>query len=108
MVLMIVLPYVVASFYNNLQILLAIKESRPEVGSSSINTDGSVISSTPIEVRLRSPPEMVFFKPPPIRVSAHFSRPSSLIRVSTFLSYSAKLHLSLSLDANVRASLTVK
>jgi hypothetical protein len=48
--------------------LLAIKESNPEVGSSSINTEGSVTNSTPIEVRFLSPPEIVFFKTLPIIV----------------------------------------
>jgi hypothetical protein len=51
---------------------LAINESRPDVGSSSSIMLGLVISSTPIAVLLRSPPEIVFFKNPPIYVSAHF------------------------------------
>ena len=36
----------------------AVSESRPVVGSSKNITDGFVISSTPILVRLRSPPEI--------------------------------------------------
>jgi len=44
----------------------ALKESRPEVGSSSKIRDGSETSSTPIEVRLRSPPEIIFLKIEPI------------------------------------------
>ena len=38
--------------------LFAMNESRPDVGSSSKIMEGSVISSTPIEVLLRSPPEI--------------------------------------------------
>jgi hypothetical protein len=38
--------------------LFAINESKPEVGSSSKIIEGSVISSTPIEVLLRSPPDI--------------------------------------------------
>jgi hypothetical protein len=58
---------------------LAINESKPDVGSSSKIILGLVISSTPIAVRLRSPPDMVFFKNPPIYVSAHFYRFKSSI-----------------------------
>lgn len=40
--------------------LLALKESNPEVGSSNKTTEGSETSSTPIEHLLRSPPESTF------------------------------------------------
>jgi hypothetical protein len=46
----------------------AVYESRPVVGSSKKNNYGSVISSTPIAVRLRSPPEIPLTKEPPILV----------------------------------------
>lgn len=36
----------------------ALKELIPEVGSSRSKSDGSAISSTPIAVNLRSPPEI--------------------------------------------------
>ena len=62
-----------------LQMFFAIKESRPLVGSSSKIILGSVISSTPMDVRLRSPPEIVFLRKPPICVSAHFCRLKSSI-----------------------------
>lgn len=55
-----VLPYLWANFCKSLQIDFAMNESRPEVGSSNKIIDGSVISSTPIEVLLRSPPEINF------------------------------------------------
>ena len=42
------------------------KESKPKVGSSKNNTDGSVMSSQPILTLLRSPPEMPFKKYPPM------------------------------------------
>lgn len=45
-------------------------ESRPEVGSSRMSTEGRVTSSIPMAVRFLSPPEMPFTLPPPIRVSA--------------------------------------
>lgn len=108
MVLMMVLPFLWANFCKSLQIVLAINESRPEVGSSSKITLGSVISSTPIAVLLRSPPEMVFFKILPTIVFEHFSIPNSLIKFSTLLSYSSSEIFNLSLAANVKASLTVK
>jgi len=57
---------------------LAINESSPDVGSSSSIILGLVISSTPIAVLLRSPPEIDFLSKPPIYVSAHFWRPKSL------------------------------
>jgi len=44
----------------------AVKESSPEVGSSNNITLGSVTSSTPIEVRFLSPPEIPFSRLPPI------------------------------------------
>ena len=56
-----VLPFLRASFFNSLQMDLAMNESNLEVGSSNKIMLGSVISSTPIAVRLRSPPEIVFF-----------------------------------------------
>jgi hypothetical protein len=52
------------------------KESRPDVGSSKSTTLGSVINSTPIEVRFLSPPEIVFLETDPTSVSLHFSSPS--------------------------------
>jgi hypothetical protein len=57
-----VLPFLRASFFKSLQIDFAMKESNPDVGSSNKIILGSVINSTPIAVRLRSPPEIVFFK----------------------------------------------
>jgi len=84
------------------------KESRPEVGSSSKITLGSVINSTPIAVRLRSPPDIVFFKTLPHIVSAHLVKSNSLINVSTLLSYSYLDIFNLNLAAKVIASRTVK
>lgn len=47
---------------------VAVNESRPVVGSSRKIKLGSVISSTPIDVRLRSPPETPLTNGPPILV----------------------------------------
>lgn len=46
----------------------AVKESRPVVGSSRKIKLGSVINSTPIDVRFLSPPETPLNKGPPIQV----------------------------------------
>ena len=61
----------------------AVNESSPVVGSSKNIKLGSVISSTPIDVRLRSPPDTPFTSGPPIFVSAAFSRPRLMISLST-------------------------
>jgi len=53
----------------------AVYVSSPVVGSSRKSTEGLVMSSIPIAVRLRSPPETPPFSVgDPIIVSAHFSR----------------------------------
>jgi hypothetical protein len=59
---MIVFPYSRAKKLKSLQIFVAVNESSPDVGSSSKISCGFVMSSTAIDVRLRSPPEMVFFR----------------------------------------------
>lgn len=51
--------------------LLADVESRPEVGSSSNNNEGSTRISYPILVLLRSPPDIPPINPPPTRVFRH-------------------------------------
>ena len=54
-----VLPFLWAKSANSFTIEVALKLSRPEVGSSRKIIEGSVIISTPIAVLLRSPPEIV-------------------------------------------------
>lgn len=54
-----VFPYL-AIFYSNFIIYNDLKLSKPEVGSSRIIIEGSVINSTPIDVRFLSPPDIVF------------------------------------------------
>lgn len=68
MVAIMVLPCFLAKNCNIFTILTAVKLSRPEVGSSSIRSYGSVINSTPMDVRFLSPPEMVFWSSAPIKV----------------------------------------
>lgn len=67
MVVIIVLPEK-ASFFKRSQTAVAVKESNPVVGSSKNKSIGSVISSTPIEVLFRSPPETPLINGPPILV----------------------------------------
>ena len=63
----IVLPPSASSFRVSITDV-AVKESRPVVGSSKKMREGSVISSTPIEVLFLSPPETPLTSGPPIFV----------------------------------------
>lgn len=65
---MIVFPLYLAKDRKVETKLVALKLSKPLVGSSRTSKEGSVISSTPIEVRLRSPPEIVLRVTDPISV----------------------------------------
>ena len=67
---MIVLPDLAKSFKTSIM-FKAIYESSPVVGSSRKIKFGFVTSSTPIDVLLRSPPEIPLMSGPPILVSAH-------------------------------------
>ena len=67
MVLTIVLPLLARSL-NISMTEVAVKESNPVVGSSRKIKLGSVMSSTPIDVLLRSPPETPLINGPPILV----------------------------------------
>ena len=71
MVKMTVLFYL-ASLLRTWMIVLAVWESRPDVGSSKIKTDGFVTIYTAIQTLFFSPPEIPFLNFPPIYVSAHF------------------------------------
>ena len=75
MVEMIVLPSS-ASFFNNNITCRAVVESNPVVGSSKNITPGFVISSTPIEVLLRSPPLMPLMNVLPTFTSAQLLNPN--------------------------------
>jgi len=66
MVKIIVLCYLRQIFFKRSRMMNAVNESKPDVGSSSKIASGSVTSSTPIEVLLRSPPETPFIRGPPI------------------------------------------
>ena len=67
MVLTIVLPLIAKSFRISMT-EVAVKESKPVVGSSKKIKLGSVISSTPIEVLFLSPPDTPLIRGPPIFV----------------------------------------
>ena len=82
---MIVLPFTLARLCSVFIIPRALKLSRPDVGSSRTISEGSVTSSTPIAVRLRSPPDMVLYSVEPMWVSLHDSRPSSLMIFLTLI-----------------------
>jgi len=69
-VLITVLPDVAKSLSTSMT-LVAVKESKPVVGSSKKIRFGFVINSTPIEVLFLSPPEIPLRSAPPILVSAH-------------------------------------
>jgi len=67
MVLITVLPLIA----NSLKVStteVAVKESKPVVGSSKNIKFGSVISSTPMEVLFLSPPDTRLMSGPPILV----------------------------------------
>lgn len=66
---MTVLPYS-AMILRTSTTEVAVKESRPVVGSSRKIKLGSVINSTPIDVHFHSPPETPLTSGPPIFVSA--------------------------------------
>jgi hypothetical protein len=68
---------------------------------------GSVISSTPIDVLLRSPPETPLTNGPPIFVFWHFYNLNSSIMESTLYIFSSNVPCSFNLAANSRHSLTV-
>ena len=108
MVLIIVFFFWWAIFSKSITIYNALKLSRPDVGSSSKIIDGSTISSTPMAVLLRSPPEITFFSVDPQRELRTSHNESSQSNSSTLWSYSFAGVLSLSLAAKMRASLTVK
>lgn len=65
-----VLPFVRARLFKSWQMLRALKLSRPEVGSSKRIIEGSDTNSTPIEARLRSPPERTLRRVEPIKLLA--------------------------------------
>ena len=61
------------------RIVLAVVESKPEVGSSKKSTLGSLRSCIAIERRRFSPPDIPFRIEDPITVSAHSNNPTFLI-----------------------------
>lgn len=104
----IVFPSFLVSYFKYRMMIREVKESSPEVGSSNITTDGSLISSKAIEVLFLSPPDTPFRRCPPTTTSRHFSslnyRTKSLIRI--FLSSS--LMFNFKFAASSRVYRTVK
>ena len=84
-----------------------VSESSPLVGSSRKIKDGLVISSTPMDVLFRSPPEIPLIIVLPIRVSAQFIMPSSVSKEITLFYLSSSLVCILKLATKVNASLGV-
>ena len=72
-----------ASVLSSFAILRAVEESNPLVGSSKKSRDGFVMSSNPIDVLLRSPPDSPLDMKPPSLWSQHFYRPSLQMTEST-------------------------
>lgn len=68
---------------------IAVVESRPDVGSSRMITEGLISSSWPTETRLRSPPDTPRRVGPPTSVFLHFSKPRAEMTPFTrsFFSY---------------------
>lgn len=67
-----VLFFLMASFFKYLTMMNEVNESKPEVGSSSIRTLGSLINSKAIDVLFLYPPEIPFKITPPTITSRHF------------------------------------
>ncbi|WVY97325.1 hypothetical protein V8G54_029476 [Vigna mungo] len=65
-------------------------ESRPEVGSSSISSEGSTSISCAMLTRFRSPPETPRMKLFPIIVCSHFLSPSSAMADSAAATLAAR------------------
>lgn len=68
----IVLPYL-AKVFRLLMIIKDVRESIPEVGSSSIMTCGFVSNSSAIEVLFFYPPDTPLIIGPPTTTSRHLS-----------------------------------
>jgi len=94
-----------ARFFKTSSTFKAVVESRPVVGSSRKSKLGLVISSTPIEVLFLSPPDKPLIKVFPTFVSAHFWRPSSLIKLSTLCFFSSLLNFNLKFAVKLKTSI---
>lgn len=97
-------PWSTAIFFNIFTILKAVEESRPLVGSSQSKKCGSVISSYPMLVLLRSPPEIPFFSCPPIQVFWQCLSPSLCIISWILSSISQLLRFVFNFEANLKHS----
>ena len=98
------LASVLSSFTN----LRAVEESRPLVGSSRKSRDGFVISSNPIDVLLRSPPDSPLDMKPPSLWSQHFCKPSLQMMESTRAQICFSFRARRILQAKVNNSLGVR
>lgn len=72
MVKITVFPSKCASCFRYSTIIKEVKESKPEVGSSRISTEGLLISSKAIDNLFFYPPEIPLISCPPTRISKHF------------------------------------
>lgn len=108
MVMKMVLLAFTASDFRYLTMMKEVSESRPEVGSSSIKTWGSLISSKAIEVLFLYPPDIPFRMIPPTITSRHFYSFSFLHSRLILSCFSYSLRLSFRLAANSSVSLTVR
>mmetsp|Transcript_15897 Transcript_15897/g.52185 ORF Transcript_15897/g.52185 Transcript_15897/m.52185 type:complete len:267 (-) Transcript_15897:2422-3222(-) len=76
---------------SRVRIAAAAAESRPEVGSSRMITEGCLTSATAKERRRRWPPERPLKRKPPAIVSAHDVKPVSCSKSSTSASLDSTL-----------------
>lgn len=96
-----------ASFFRSFTILKAVDESRPLVGSSRNSKEGLVISSYPIDILFRSPPETPLRNHPPILVSWQAYSANFLITCCTLSSIKDYERFNLILHAKTNSSFAV-
>mmetsp|Transcript_132996 Transcript_132996/g.323256 ORF Transcript_132996/g.323256 Transcript_132996/m.323256 type:complete len:144 (-) Transcript_132996:366-797(-) len=94
-----------ASSFSSTQTSFAMRESRPEVGSSRKTTFGRVISASAMFTRFAWPPEMPRCSWLPMTVLRHFCRRSNSMTSSHLCRFSALLTLRGSFSSAVYISI---
>mmetsp|Transcript_18103 Transcript_18103/g.40976 ORF Transcript_18103/g.40976 Transcript_18103/m.40976 type:complete len:144 (+) Transcript_18103:116-547(+) len=94
-----------ASAFSRTQTSFAMRESRPDVGSSRKTTFGRVMSANAMFTRFAWPPEMPRCSWLPMTVLRHLSRRNFAMTSSTRCCFSARLSLAGSLSSAVYMSI---